>query len=425
MGTGKKLIMKPRQILLLAAIGFGQAGIFLLPYMQYTFYKPMQAALHCSNEQLGFLITLYGIFEVIGFLPGGWIADRFPVRKIITTCLILTSIACIFAAIFTQYTVYCVIWVFIAIVNNMVYWSSATKAVRMVGNPEEQGKAYGYFYLFNSGITNGSYAVCLVVLAAIGASTIMGFRAVLVLFAALALAAAAVIWIVLGRQSNASQIAPSADKVAIKDILKVLMKKEVWMVGIIAFCCYSLVSLSTYFTPYFSDVMKLGVASAGAIYVITGPFQAVFGPIMGTISDFIGSTVKTVIGVMIVIISSIAVMLICGGTLTLVGAIIIDCLVTILAAGIYEVQFSMIEETGMDRKVGGSCIAAASVIAYLPDVFLYTLFGSWLDKYGNAGYSLVFKYGLAVAALAIVISIILLLSIKKGKKNVAECKISE
>ena len=48
-----------------------------------------------------------------------------------------------------------------------------------------------------------------------------------------------------------------------------------------------------------------------------------------------------------------------------------------------------------------------------------------LKGFGNAGYNLVFKYGLAVAALAIVISIILLLLIKKGKKNAVECKISE
>jgi predicted MFS family arabinose efflux permease len=414
-----KVVLNPKQILLLAALGFAQCMIFLLPYMQYTFYKPMMSALHCTNAQLGFLITIYGVFEVCSFLPGGWIADKFPIRKIITLSLVLVALSCFVAAIFVNYIVYIAIWIFVGIVANLIFWSATMKAVRLIGKPEQQGKAYGVFYLVNSGLSYLLPGVALAMLAAIGAATLLGFQSVLVLFGALAVLAAIIIWVTLGSQTIAAQVTSQEEKVSIKEMLKVLKRKEVWMIAIIAFCCYSLSSLVTYFVPYFTDVMKISVASAGAIYVITGPFAAFFGLITGTISDFFHSTIKVIVGVMVIVLAVLCLLLVFTGKLPFASAVAIDCTLTLAIGGCYQIMFSMVEETGMDRKVAGSCIGVASIIAYLPDIFLYTMFGNWLDKFGNSGYSMIFKYGIAVSSVAIIGGIILLASIRSAKKKKA------
>jgi predicted MFS family arabinose efflux permease len=414
-----KVVLSPKQVLLLAALGFAQCMIFLLPYMQYTFYKPMMAALRCSNAQLGLLLTIYGIVEVCSFLPGGWIADKFPIKKIITVSLVLVALACLAAAIFVNYIVYIGIWIFVGIVANLIFWAATMKAVRLIGRPEQQGKAYGVFYLVNSGLSYILPGIALAILAAIGAATLLGFQSVLILFGALSVLSAIVIWVTLGSQKIAAQVTSQEEKVSIKEMLKVLKRKEVWMIAIIAFCCYSLNSLVTYFVPYFTDVMKISVAGAGAIYVITGPFAAFFGLITGTVSDFLHSTIKVIVGVMAIILAVLCLMLVFTGKLPFVSAVAIDCVLTLAIGGCYQIMFSMVEETGMDRKVAGSCIGVASIIAYLPDVFLYTMFGNWLDKYGNGGYSMIFKYGIGVSLIAFIGGIILLISIKSNKKKKA------
>lgn len=417
MGNKVKAILNIRQILLLAALGFAQCSIFTFPYMQYTFYKPLQNALHASNEQLGFLMTLYGICEVVSFLFGGWIADRFPVRKIITFSLLATGILSVIASFVTVYPVYCAIWIILGVVDNLAFWSASMKAVRMIGNAEEQGKTYGYFYLFNTGLGTATQAVGLLIVKAVGETTILGFRFALFFFAAMAVVSAIIIWISLGRTNQLPIVMKQEDKITAKDYLAVLKRKECWMIALVSFSLYSLTTVATYFTPYFSDVMHLSVVSAGLIYVITGPFQALFGPIMGTISDYMRSTVKTIMIFLGVILVTLTIILVLNGKLAFSGAVAIDAVFTIISAGIYNIMFSMVEETGMDRKVAGTCIGAASMIAYMPDVFLFTMFGNWLDKYKNGGYAMIFKYGWVLAAFALVISIFLYVSIKRRRKS--------
>lgn len=415
MKNKKKVVLSPHKIFLLAAIGFAQCSIFLLPYISYTFYKPLQTSLNITNQQLGFLLTVYGILEVASFLPGGWVADKFDPRKMITISLVILGFCCLTAGFFMHYTVYLVIWIVVGMVANLMYWSSGMKAVRMIGDADEQGKTYGYFYMFVNGLTAAGNAVGIAIIAAMSKNMVLGFRYVMIFFALLAFVSAIIIWVSFGTSENAAKITEKRDRITLKDVVYVLKRKEAWYFGIVAFCLYSFTCLVTYFTPYFSDVMHLSVASAGAIYVFTGPFSAFFGPIMGTISDFLGSTMKTIIGVMVVILVMVSMMLFFT-KIPLFGAIAIDLVVAVTSMGIYSIMFASIEETGMDRKVAGTCIGVASLLAFAPDTFIYTMFGSWLDKYGNKGYAMIFKYGVALGLVAIVFALLFYMSCKKRRE---------
>ena len=410
----KKVVLSFHKILFLAAIGFAQCSIFLLPYISYTFYKPLQMSLHITNQQLGFLLTIYGIIEVASFLPGGWVADKFNPRKMITIGLTIIGICCLVAAFFMNYTVYIIDWIVAGIAANLIYWSSGLKAVRMIGDADEQGKAYGCFYMFVNLFTAAGNAVGVAIIAAMSKDIVLGFKYVVLFFALLAFVAAITIWFSLKSYKQTAKITEEREKITLKDVIFVLKRKEAWYFGIVAFCLYSYTCLATYFTPYFTDVMHLSVASAGAIYVVTGPFSALFGLIMGTISDFLGSTMKTIIGVMVIILAMVLLMLYFTH-IPLLGAIAIDLVVAVLSMGIYAIMFASIEEIGMDRKVAGICIGVASVLAFAPDTFIYAMFGAWLDKYGNYGYTMIFEYGVVLALVAIVFSLLFYRSTKKNK----------
>ena len=60
--------------------------VYMIPFIQYTLYDPMLNALQCSNTQLGFLLSIYGLGNVFGAPIGGWLADKFDYKKITLWC---------------------------------------------------------------------------------------------------------------------------------------------------------------------------------------------------------------------------------------------------------------------------------------------------------------------------------------------------
>ncbi len=48
--------------------------VYIIPFIQYTLYDPILKALECTNTQLGFLLTIYGLGNIFGAPIGGWLA---------------------------------------------------------------------------------------------------------------------------------------------------------------------------------------------------------------------------------------------------------------------------------------------------------------------------------------------------------------
>jgi predicted MFS family arabinose efflux permease len=423
MSNSNKVILSRKKIFILGILGFMQGTIFLIPYLSSVFYDPMLEMLGINNAQLGVLMTIYGTITMFGALPGGWLADRFSAKKLLVCSMILTGILGLILAFFMEYTVYCVVWGLLAIVGNIIYWSAAMKQVRFVGDENEQGKTYGYFYAFNFGFNSLLAAVAVAILAASIASVVLGMKFVLIFYSVMSLVAAVFVWKFvasvekpLAEGEHVIEGEPDIkEKATLKEIFSVFKCKEIWLFSVIAFCCYTMLSISTYFTPYFGDVMGLNVVSAGLIYVITGPGSILFGPIFGTLADWMHSTLKLITILMVVTVGLLLIMIFYH-TISLPLAIAIDILIVITGGGAYNIMFSSVEELGLSRKVAGTCIGIASIIAFTPDIFMYVLFGHWLDTYGNDGYTRIFTYSAIAALVAVFIGIYLYFGIVKKRK---------
>ncbi len=416
-----KIVLSFDKMLIVFIVGFAQCTIFMFPYVIFGFYKPLQDSLQCTNEQLGFLMSLMGIMAVLCFLPGGWVADRVNPKKLIISGLVITGICVFVCTIFVNYTVYCAMWIIMSIAGALLYWSAGMKIVRVNTDPDEQGKAYGYFYCVNNLCTAGANAVGSALLVAFSASVLLGFKYYIIFLGALNFVAAIIVWkwVPLHQISKVKTDADENDdgKICLKDLKYVLTRKETWLFAFVVFCLYGMTNIVTYFTPYFSDVMNLSVASAAIIFTVTGPLGAFCGPIMGTIADWFGSTLKAIVWVTLLTLVLLLVMVFVD-TLTLTEAIAIDAAVSAISVGIYSIGFAAIEEIGMERRVAGTCIGVASVIGYCPDVFMFAMFGKWLDIYENAGYKYIFIFGVTTAAIAVVCASWLFLIAQKKKLSV-------
>ena len=80
---------KNRGLIILIAI----AGmtIYLLPYFRYYYYDAFLVYFNIDDMQMGILGSVYGTLAIVGYCLGGWVADRFPLRHIVSGSLIITS----------------------------------------------------------------------------------------------------------------------------------------------------------------------------------------------------------------------------------------------------------------------------------------------------------------------------------------------
>jgi len=76
-----------------AIIGLGliDAIVFTIPYIKYTFYYGMIEMTGCTNEQLGLLMTIYGLGEVFALPIGGILAERYDSAKVLLISTIGTG----------------------------------------------------------------------------------------------------------------------------------------------------------------------------------------------------------------------------------------------------------------------------------------------------------------------------------------------
>lgn len=80
-------------------------------------------------------------------------------------------------------------------------------------------------------------------------------------------------------------------------------------------------------------------------------------------------------------------------------------------------MYTPIPEAKMPMNITGTAMGICSAIGYSSDLWLYTLCGNWLDKYGSAGYNYIWI--LTIGAMILVIFCSFLLHIYE-KKYVTE-----
>jgi len=65
--------------------------IFNVVYVFEVYYLPLQQALELSKSQMGMLLGVFGAVSMLSYGPGGWLADRFSSRKLITIAMVVTG----------------------------------------------------------------------------------------------------------------------------------------------------------------------------------------------------------------------------------------------------------------------------------------------------------------------------------------------
>ena len=400
----------------------GAAASYTLPYIKYIFYDAWVAGLGLpdgANESAGWLLTFHMIGCVLLYIPGGYIADKFSPKKIIAISLLGTGLLNVWYAFDPSYEASRIIWFLLAFTVGFAYWSAMIKAVRMLGTPQEQGKMYGWY---NAG--EGAFASVILgtatVVFGITVLPLESLKYAVLVQAAFCFAASALTMMFFDETVtvNGGEEAES-EKFQLRDVMKVIKNPWVWCVSIVVMCCYGAYTGQSYLTPYMTQVLKIS-ATMGAVMGILRTKGARFigGPIGGILADRIGSPCKVIIAsnlLMIGLLSLFFVLPMNEGAAFL--SITLSLLVALVNFAGYNIMFATVEEAHIPRYLTGTAVGIISIMGYSPDGFLNTIFGNWLDNYGDAGHHYIF---MALIAMCVVGSFFCLLIMKRHQRILKE-----
>lgn len=420
----------PLVTLTVLCLGMAFAVMYSLPYIKSIFYDGMLQLTGATNAQLGALMTIYGVGEVLTPGIGGLLASRYDYKWIIGISCFGGVLSCLLLAWFPSFMMTIIVWTILVFSTLFMVWGTWFKAMRIMATDEVQGKMTGLFY--------GCCGVGYFVVNALGllaydsaaatGTPVDGMIAVFYVFAAFLLVFTVLAMILMKKVGVRNEEAMAADqenankKVSLVEEMKAVAKfRSVWYFGITLFCMYSTCISIQYFTPYFTDVLGVTVVFSGFMAVIRQYGMKIIGsPLGGVIADKWGSISKTIIVAFLVSAGCIAMVLVLPQEMKTIGLLTAILLLASLANNIAGgIQYAIPTEANVPMQYYASAVGFGSAIGFSPDLFQHILHGYWLDIYGNAGYNYIMIYGIVTAIIGTV-ALLRFLGEKKADQMKAE-----
>lgn len=386
-----------RKYLVIFIIASGTTVMYSLPYLKSTFYDPMRMALGLDHQQLGNLISMYGLLATILYFPGGFLADKFSAKKLLAFSLISSGALGIYFGTFPPYAGLLFIFAAWGVTTILTFWAASMKVIRMLGDESEQGKLFG----FNEGLSG----IAGVVVSFVGlflfetfADVTIGFRYVVWLYSGLSILCGILLFFMVKEKK-----VEGVDKVSFKDIISAVKMPKAWLIGGIIFSTYMVFSSLTYLNPYLSDIFKISTALIGALAIIrTYAIKMGASPLAGILVDKVGSSINVMkFGFIGVAACELAYLLLPRDTGMVFVAVAIMLLLSIVLFGFRGIYFATVAESGIPLEKTGAVIGLASFVGFCPDAFFYTMVGGWIDR-GESGYTMLFALCLGCAVLGFI-----------------------
>ncbi len=406
----KAFIKKYGTLLLLAA---GAGIIFQLPYIRETFYVPIQNAMNLTNEQMGLLSSGYAAMATLSYFVGGIIADKFSARKLLTFSFLATGALGLWFSTFPGFQISRIIFILMGISTIITYWSACIKATRMLGTEEEQGRLFGLQEGLR-GVLNALLVFGMTAAFSAFADEVVGAAAAIRVCAIAVIIIGILNWFVIEDTKSEEQTESLGS--VVKGMFKCLLIPRVWLLVGIIFTAYSVYGLIGYVTTYAQQFYGMTATTAATLGGVRYLLQGVGGIVGGFLADKLHSRMKVIGGGCIGLAISFGIYIVLPGTPGLCGAVIGNFFFGLVF--IYAVRsqyFAVHQDADIPLSLSGRVSGISSALGYLPDVFMYTLVGGWMDSYGRRGYNMTWIYAIVAALLCVVLTFVLSKAVKKER----------
>lgn len=407
----------------LVVLILGGGTIFKLPFLKDAFYIPMMEYFHLSHTQIGVILSVYGIIQAFGYIASMYIVDRFSKKKIIPFSLIGVGVSGLYLTTFPGYYGVLTVWIVFALFAETAYWPALIKAVRLLGDKDEQGRVFGFLEA-GRGVVDTIIAFGALGIFSWLGSGATGFKGAIIFLASAAIFIGIISYFlveddeIIDTDEHGNKINKS--KAALDGALQALKMPEVWAVAFTIFSVYSVYIGLTYFIPFLKDIYGMPVALVGAYGIINQyAIKMVGGPLGGFLADkkFKSPSKYLRLAFIVAIIGMTIFIFLPHETMNVYTGMIFTLSFGTIIFTQRAVFFAPIDEVGIPREISGASVSIACLIGYSPSMFAFSLYGNMLDRTpGMAGYRHVFLTMIAFSILGLIISSYLVRIVKKKKE---------
>lgn len=385
--------------------GMAYAITYAAPFVQYVFYDPTLKALGATNAQLGILVMIFGWGNILGAPLGGILSDKFNHKTMYICGLMGTSLLSILLAYNLNYDFALFVFAGFAITGLFLLFPAHIKVVRLLTDENNQGKVFGFAEAF-AGL--GSVIVNTIALSVFAwyFDEVFGFKAVLIFFGLCGIACSVVLYFLVDGPAKLKEkgtIDKAKEPITLNDFLVVLRCPGTWFAGIAVFSTYTLYCSISYFTPYFTNVLGVSVVFSGGLAIIrTYGIRFVMSPVGGVLGDKFGSVTKVLLFSWIGAAVVVTTIMFLPPDTPIAVAVVLMLLMGVFTFTARGTMFAVPSEVRIPVKYAAITAGIVCAIGYSPDLFIFILFGHWIDTYGNAAYNYIFIYDVVVCMLGVV-----------------------
>ncbi len=399
-----------RRILFMLALVVAGESIFALPFVVARVFRPtLLDVFGITNLQLGTAFSVYGVIAMLAYFPGGALADRFSVRRMMTAALLVSSLGGVYYATVPSIGGLNLLFGFWGLTTILLFWAAMIRATRVWGGDDNQGQAFG--------ILDGGRGLLAAVLASVtvfvfgallpedaATATLeqrtVALKQVIWIFTAVTVAAGAVVWLCIPDADPGGSDGASA--LSWPRMRQVLRNPAVWLQGTIVVMAYTGYKGMDDLGLYARDVYgfdDVQAAQVGTVAFWVRPFAAFGADIIG---DKVGGVRAIVVCFAIMAVGDLSVAL---GFFdpsvpwTLFAMVVGTCAAMFGLRGLY---FAIFDDAGIPPALTGTAAGLVSVIGYTPDIFMGPLHGYLTDNFpGALGHQYFFGALAAFAALGL------------------------
>ena len=167
-----------RKLMIFIILSASVALAYQLPYMRYTFYDQMAAALQLTDTQMGLLATALTFTNTLCYPIGGFFAERFSMKKLI--CITLAAYATLTAlfAFTTNFYILIGIHVLYGFFGIATLWSAYLSGLRTLADENNQSTIFGSSEA-TRGVLQTITAFAFLGIMNVAATPILGFKLVM------------------------------------------------------------------------------------------------------------------------------------------------------------------------------------------------------------------------------------------------------
>lgn len=369
----------------MASLVLAGESIYTLPYyLRRDYATGIMEATGMSNTELGTLSSLFGVFALLCYFPGGWLADRFQARHLLTVSLATTAIGGLVLTTLPGYRVLLALFAVWGITSILTFWGALIKATRAWGGRKEQGRAFG--------ILDGGRGLVGALLATLAVATFdsfgdtrSGLSAVIWLYTGAAFAAAVFCWFAVPADDGDE---PEGEAVAAPDenrLRAVVRLPAVWLTAAVILTAYAGYWGTFDVAQYAEQGYGLSKGEAATVSTFGAwlrPFACVGA---GFVADRFGAS-RTISGGFVVMIAAFTSFVLTPAGASTVWLLWVNtagiCAATFSLRGIY---YALMEEGRVPLHLTGTAVGVVSIVGYTPDIFAPALLGILADAYPGAG----------------------------------------